>query len=83
MVLKTRKKVEISDENCEGTFDGEKSVYSRKTQTIYFLEKEPLEEMRKAKPEEFNEILALTAFTPENNNEIKYIESFNLVKKYD
>jgi len=41
-----------------------------------------LEKMREATPEEFQDILASTAFTPENNDAIKYVESFNLVVEY-
>jgi len=117
---KSEERFEISDENYEGTFDGEKRVYSRKTHTIYFAEAEPLEKllftlydfkkvddewkisnrkssfvrknmkiydkglekMREATPEEFQDILASIAFTPENNDAIKYVESFNLVVEY-
>ena len=117
---KFEERVEISNENYEGTFDGEKRVYSKKTQIHYFEETEPLEElnftlydfkkiddewkisnikssyvrknvkiydrqigkMREATPEEFKEILASSAFTPENNNKIKYVESFNLIVEY-
>lgn len=112
---KLEQRVEISDEKYEGTFDGEKRVYSRITKTIYFAEAdsgegliftiydfkkiddewkisniksssvrknvkiydEELEKTRKATPQEFKEILASTAFTPENNNAIKYVDSFN------
>lgn len=118
---KSKQKVEITDENYEGTFDGEKRVYSKKTQIHYFEETETVEQliftlydfkkiddkwkisniksssvrknmkiydrqkekMREATPEEFKEILASTAFTPENNEKIKYVESFELLLEYE
>lgn len=112
---KLEQRVEISDENYEGTFDGEKRVYSKKTRTLYFADTEPVKELhftmydfkkvddewmisntkssfvrknmdiydkktgtlREPTEEEFKKVLASTAFTPENNNKIKYVESIN------
>ncbi len=96
-------KIEISDENYESIFEGEKRVYSKTTQIVYFDNKEPVEtlifkaydfksvdnkwgiskiEKSYAKASKYSEKalktkLAFTAFTPENNRKIKYVESIN------
>jgi hypothetical protein len=57
-----------------------KSSSVRKNMKIYDRQKE---KMREATPEEFKEILASTAFTPENNEKIKYVESFELLREYE
>lgn len=107
--------IEISDANYEGTFDGEKRVYSKKTRTIYSNDMRPIKQlfftmydfkkinnewkisnmknsylrldkgiydekmqkMRELSDKEIKKLLASTAFTPENNSKIKYVESIN------
>lgn len=107
--------IEISDATYEGTFDGEKRVYSKKTRTIYSTDMKTIkhffftmydfkkindewkisnvknsylrldkgiydkktQKMRELSTDEIKKLLASTAFTPENNNKIKYVESIN------
>jgi len=108
--------LEISDANYEGTFEGEKRVYSKTEQNINISDIESAKFLifkmydfkksngdwkisqiknslirldnhyeRKTKTridltgEKLREVLTYTAFTPENNNKIEYVESINLI----
>ena len=109
--------LEISDANYEGTFDGEKRVYSKKTRAIHSADRRTVKQLfftmydfkkvnddwritqiksstvrldtgiydretektRKLTAKEIEEILTFTAFTPENNNKIEYVEKINII----